>query len=129
MHWNAGGWFGGQIGATVWMLVAGVLAAVRDLRTGMVVVLLFVIPNVVGLVLWVSRKLSCYASTQILIGVSGVCGLATVYVLERANAWMQIQTGGQVSAHSGSWIIGLVFGGLMLMFYFRFGRGGDGPEA
>ncbi len=129
MYWNAGGWFGGQIGATVWMLVAAVLTAMRDLSTGMVVLLLFVVPNVIGLLLWLSRKLSCYASTQILIGVSGVCGLVAVYVLESANAWMQMQTGGQVSAQSSYWIIGLVFGGLMLMFYFRFGRGGNGPEA
>jgi len=129
VHWNAGGWFGGQIGATVWMLVAAVLTATRDLYTGMVVLLLFVVPNVIGVMLWLSRKLSCYASTQILIGVAAVCGLATVYVLESANAWMQMQTGGQVSAQSSYWIIGLVFGGLMLMFYFRFGRGGNGPEA
>ncbi|MCU7810732.1 MAG: hypothetical protein KZQ77_05780 [Candidatus Thiodiazotropha sp. (ex Notomyrtea botanica)] len=127
MNWNAGGWFGGQVGATVWMLVAAVLTAIRDLSMGMVVFLLFAVPNIIGLMLWLSRKLSCYASTQIIIGISGVCGLATVYVLERANAWMQMQTGGQVSAQSSYWIIGLVFGGLMLMFYLRFGRDGNEP--
>ena len=127
MNWNVGGWFGGQLGATVWVLVAGLLTAIRDLPTGMFVVLLFAIPNVVGIVLWLSRKLSCYASSQILIGVSGICGLATVYALESANAWTRIQTGGQVSAQSGYWIIGLVYGGLMLLFYFRFGRVGKKP--
>jgi len=129
MHWNAGGWFGGQMGATVWMLIAGALSATRDLPTGMLVLLLFIIPNVVGFALWMSRMLSCYASTQILVGISGTCGLATIYFLERANAWTQIQSGGQVSAQSSYWIIGLVFGGLMLMFHFRFGRGSNGPEA
>ena len=128
MHWNAGGWFGSQIGATVWMLVAAILTTIRDLPTGMAVVALFAIPNIVGVALWVSRIRSCYASTQILIGVSGACGLATVYLLERANMWTQIQTGGQVSAQSSYWIVGLVFGGLMLMFYLRFGRGGKEPE-
>ena len=129
MNWNAGGWFGGQIGATVWMLVAGILTAIRDLPVGMLVVLLFLIANVVGLSLWTGRKLSCYSSTQILIGVSGVCSLVTVYVLDSANAWMQMQTGSQISALSSYWIIGLTFGGLMLMFFFRFGRGGNGPKA
>jgi len=129
MNWNAGGWFGGQIGATVWMLVAGVLTTIRDLPAGIVVVLLFALPNVVGLSLWRGRKLSCYAATQLLIAVSGICGLATVYVLDRANTWMQIQTGGQVSAQSTYWLIGLVYGGLMLMFYFRFGRGGNGSQS
>ena len=126
MHWNAGGWFGGQFGATIWILIAGVLTAARDLATGMIVVILFVAVNVVGLALWMSRKLSCYASTQVLIGFSGICSLSTVYVLDRANVWGQIQTGGEISALSTYWIIGLVFSGLMLMFYFRFGRGRGG---
>lgn len=128
MHWNAGGWFGSQIGATIWILIAGILTAFGDLTTGLLVIGLFLIPNIIGLALWVGRKLTCYASTQILIAVSGACGLATVYLLNRANAWMQIQTGGQVSAQSTYWIIGLVFGGLMLMLYLRFGRGGNGTD-
>ena len=121
MNWNAGGWFGAQLGGTVWMLIAGILSAIHDFPTGILVVLLFAIPNVVGSVLWMTRRLSCYASTQLLIGICGLCGLATVYTLENANAWMQIQTGGQVSAYSSYWIIGLVYGGLLLFFYFRFG--------
>ena len=125
MHWNAGGWFGGQIGATMWILIAGILTLVRDLTTGLIVVCLFASANVVGLFLWVSRQLSCYASTQILIGFSGVCGLATVCVLDRANGWEPIQTGGQISAYASYYLIGMVFGGLMLMFYLRFGRGRD----
>ena len=39
-QWNAGGWFGGQIGGTAWMLVAGVL--------GLAILVCFLIPNVVG---------------------------------------------------------------------------------
>lgn len=128
MHWNAGGWFGGQLGATIWVLIAGILTVIRDLTTGLLVLGLFLIPNVIGLALWICRKLTCYASTQVLIAVSGICGLETVYLLNRANAWIQMQTGSQVSAHSTYWIIGLVFGGLMVMFYLRFGRGGNGLE-
>ncbi len=128
MHWNAGGWFGGQIGATIWILLAGLLTAVRDLTTGLVVVFLFVSANAVGLALWISRKLSCYASTQILVGLSGVCSLATVYILDRANSWELIQTGGQISADSTYYTIGLVYIGLMFMFYLRFGRGRNKPK-
>ncbi len=129
LRWNAGGWFGGQVGATAWILVSGILTAGRDLTTGMVVVQLFVIPNVIGVVLWLSRKFSCYASTQILIGVAGVCGLAAVYILERAHAWSYIQTGGQVSAQSACWLIALIVSGLLLMCYLRFGRGSRCSEA
>lgn len=129
MQWNAGGWFGGQLGATVWMLVAGVLAAIRDIPTGLIVVLLFTIPNVIGVWLWRTRKMSCYAATQLLIGISGVSGILTVYVLDQGNAWEQIQSGGTVSALSSYGIIMLVFGVLMLTFYLRFGRTTDGPKA
>lgn len=129
MNWNVGGWFGAQFGATVWILVSGILTAIQDFQTGMFVILLFAIPNIFGLILWLSRKFSCYVSTQLLTGISGICGLITVYLLDRAEVWMQIQTGGQVSAHSTYWIIGLVYTGLMLMFYFRFGRSRSGPKA
>ena len=129
MTWNAGGWFGGQLGATVWMLVAGISTAVRDLPAGMIVILLFAVASVIGIVLWVSRKLSCYAPTQLLIAIAGVCGLLTVSFLEGKNTLTQMQAGEQVSALSIYWIVGLVFGGLMLIFYLRFGRGASGPEA
>ena len=126
MQWNAGGWFGGQLGATLWILVAGILAGIRDPGTGVIVVAVFLLPNVLGLILWRRRRLSCYASTQLLIGTCGLCSMLTVYLLESANVWTRIQTGGQVSAQSSYWIIALVFGGLMLTFYLRFGRsGGD----
>ena len=75
MNWNIGGWFGGQLGATVWILVAGILTAIRDFPAGALVILLFIIANVVGIVLGKSRALTCYASTQLLIVVSGFCGL------------------------------------------------------
>jgi fluoride ion exporter CrcB/FEX len=129
MNWSVGGWFGGQLGATVWMLVAGILTAIRDYPIGMFVVLLFAIPNVIGVVLWLSRRFSCYVSTQLLMVVSGLCGLLTVNTLENANAWMKIQTGGQVTAQSSYWIIGLVYGGLILLFHIRYGRVKNDPKA
>ena len=126
MQWNAGGWFGGQVGATLWMLISGALTAVRDLSTGLTVIALFACANVVGLTLWLRRRLSCYASIQLLLAVSGICGLTTVYLLENKNLWSRNQTGGQVTALSTYWIIVLVFGGIMLMFHFRFGRDASG---
>lgn len=113
----------------MWILVAGILTAIRDFPIGMFVILLFIIPNVIGIVMWQSRVFSCYVSTQLLIGASGLCGLLTVFALENANTWMQIQTGSQVSAQSSYWIISLVYGGLILMFYVLYGRGKNEPKA
>jgi hypothetical protein len=129
MQWNAGGWFGGQIGATVWMLVATVLAGIRNVPVGLTLLVLFAVPNLIGLALWKGRRLSCYASTQLLIAVSGVCGLLAIYVLDKANAWAQIQTGAAVSASSTYWLLTAVYGGLLLLFYLRFGRDGGGTPS
>lgn len=129
MQWNAGGWFGGQIGATAWMFVAGVLTATKNLPAGMFVVLLFSISNIIGLILWYRRNLSCYKSTQLLLVISGICGLLTVYALEKANSWTQIQAGGSVSALSTYFIISSVVLGLMVMFHVRFGRYENKPKS
>lgn len=128
MAWNAGGWFGAQVGATTWMLIAGTLATELDPAAGTTVIMLFVVPNVLGWILWQTRRFSCYASTQTLVAAAGVCSLIAVHVLEDAEVWAQIQSGGQVSAYSTYWIIGLVCGGLMLMFHLRFGGRESGPD-
>ena len=124
MQWNLGAWFGGQIGATCWMLVAGVLTLFRELTTGLLVVALFAAVNLVGWRLWRTRRYSCYASTQIVIGLAGLFGLLTIYLLTRAGVWYDIQSGSPVSPFSTYVVLALTFGGLMLMFHYRFGRGG-----
>ncbi len=126
MRWNPGGWFGAQLGSTVWILVAGILSLWVDVTTAMAVIALFVLANVIGMAIWRRReKLSAYAGIQILLPIVGVVGLAAVYVLERSGIFESIQVGGTVSARSTYGLIILVVAALMLMFYFQFGRKGD----
>lgn len=125
MEWNQGGWFGGQLGGSAWILVAAGLSAIRDVSTGALLFGIFVVPNVVGYLLWRRKKLSCYAATQLLLGLTGICGLLAVYVLDRGQVWRQIQSGGSISVQSGYFMVGAVFAILMLVFYVRFGRGED----
>jgi hypothetical protein len=123
MQWNIGGWLGAQLGSTVWILVAGILALWVDVNTAMVVIGLFVLANVVGMLIWNRRdKMSAYKGIQILLPIVGAAGLATVYMLERSNIYESIQAGGTVSARSTYGIILLVVAALMLMFYFQHGR-------
>lgn len=130
MNWNVGGWFGGQIGSTAWILVAAILSLFRDAGSGLVLLAVFAVPNIVGLALWRHRhKLSCYAATQLFLAAAGVCGLLTIYVLERQSLWKSIQIGSSVSALSAYVMIVLVFVFLMVMFYVRFGRDTNGPAA
>jgi hypothetical protein len=123
LRWDLGAWFGTQLGATAWMLVGGLLAAAHDLAAGGIALLLFAVPNAVGIGLWRSRRLSCYASTQILAASAGACGLLCVYALDRAGLWERIQVGSQVGAGWSYGVIALVFGVMMLVFHLRFGRG------
>ncbi|MDA8020363.1 MAG: hypothetical protein MPN21_23235 [Thermoanaerobaculia bacterium] len=106
------------------MLVAGVLTIFRDVPTGLLVVALFAVPNIVGWMLWKTRRFSCYASTQIVIAMAGVFGLLSIYLLTAAGVWYEIQSGPPASPFETYGIIVLVFGGLMVMFYLRFGRRG-----
>lgn len=122
MEWNAGGWFGSQLGGSAWVLVAAVLAAMQDLQTGIILLAVFLLPNIAGYVFWRRRRLSCYASTQFLLALLGVSGLLAIFFLERAKLWQAIQVGSAVSAGSSYIVLALIIIILMLTFYLRFGR-------
>ena len=131
LQWNAGGWFGGQLGGTCWMLVAAVLISIKDLSTGAIVFVLFLVPNLLGTYLWSQRaKIEVYPAMQILLLVLGGVSMATVYVLERRAHWEAMQSGAVVRSSSMYLLIPCLIGGLMLMFYLqhRRGRKKRGPQ-
>jgi hypothetical protein len=122
LDWNTNGWFGGQLGGTAWILVAGAITLGHNIWTGFILVVLFLVPNIVGYLLWRIKKFSCYASIQILFGLCGLFGLLTIYVLDRNHLWLEIQIGGSMPAISGYFLITLIVLILMITFYLRFGR-------
>lgn len=126
MTWNLGGWLGGQLGGSAWILVAGLLTLPKDMLSAVIVLGLFAIVNVVGFILWSRREsLSPYVAIQILLPVLGAAGLLTVFVLDRADVYESIQHGSSVSANGTYFILVGVVAALMLMFWLRFGRGGN----
>ena len=130
LNWNSGGWFGAQLGGTAWILVAAILAGFQDIRTGLVLTAIFAIPNILGLAMWCWRKkLSCYASIQLLLFIMGIFSVISIYVLEKRSLWESIQRGGSVSAKSAYIIVVLVVLILMVNFYFRYGRKSNGNTA
>ncbi len=122
LEWNASGWFGAQLGGTAWILVAAVLTIVRDIPTGLILLIIFLAPNIIGYLLWRTQKLSCYASIQILFSLVGVFGLLAIYILEQRHRWIEIQTGGSFPAVSAYYMVIFVTIVLMVVFYLRFGR-------
>ena len=122
LEWNAGGWFGGQLGGTTWILVAAALTIAQDTSTGLILLIIILVPNIVGYLLWRTQKLSCYASLQILISLIGVFGLLAIYILERRHLWIEIQMGNSVSAAYTYYMVIFITAILMVVFYLRFGR-------
>ena len=123
MQWNIGGWLGGQLGGSVWMLVAGLLSFSEDPVAAGIVIVLFALANLIGTMLWRRReRLSPYAAIQMLLPVLGIFGLAAVFVLDRAGIYERIQIGGTISAQATYPAIVLVVALLMLVSYSRFGR-------
>ncbi|MDH3380874.1 MAG: hypothetical protein OEQ39_28510, partial [Gammaproteobacteria bacterium] len=106
--WNSSGWFGSQLGGTVWILIAAAIALGHDAWIGLILLVIFLIPNIVGYLLWQQRKFSCHASIQILFVLSGLSGLLAIYVLDRNYLWLEIQKGGSISAGLAYFLLILV---------------------
>jgi hypothetical protein len=118
MQWNLGGWLGAQFGSTCWILVAGLLALQHDRGVAVTVLVLFAVPNLIGLRLWASRdRLSPVNASRTLITAAGLFGLAAVYVLDSGGVWEVIQVGGRTSAGMAYGTILVVVAGLLFLFH------------
>ncbi|AGA28467.1 hypothetical protein [Singulisphaera acidiphila] len=84
-QWNRGGWFGGQLGSTVWMLVGGVVLVPYALDVACVWLACFAVANAIGAWLWRGRdRLPPYPALQALLatcGVSSLVALAALHIL------------------------------------------------
>lgn len=123
MQWNLGGWLGGQLGGSCWMLVAGLLALRADPSSALVVLGLFALANVAGMLIWMRRdSIAPLTGLMILLPILGIAGMLAVHVLDRAGIFESIQVGGSVSASQMYLVLIGVVAGLMLMFWLQFGR-------
>ena len=58
-QWNAGSWFGPQLGGTLWLLLLGLVLFPKDALAAAVALACFAGANVVGLSLWRRRQGAC----------------------------------------------------------------------
>jgi hypothetical protein len=129
MQWNRGGWMGGQIGGTLWMLVAGLLALPKDAASASIVLVLFAAVNLLGILLWRRRaELPVLAAFLILLGALGAAGCAAIFTLDHAGIWESIQIGRRVSAGASYIVLAAVVLGLALLFTLRSRRSGEGEQ-
>lgn len=121
MQWNAGGWFGGQVGGTAWMLLAGALVLYQGSWLGAVIILFFLLPNVIGLLMWCRRdRISPYPAVQVLMAAIGLFSLLTLVAFDASG---RLAGTGSGSPRSVYWIM-LVFPATMIAFHLQNRSGG-----
>jgi len=113
-QWNRGGWFGGQIGGTLWLILLGCALLSQGHLVGAVALAFGLLSNVLGLLLWRRRRtLSPYPAIQILVGFCGLSGLISLLAISASpTAEQTFQTS------QNYWYL-LFFPGLMLMFHLQ----------
>ncbi len=82
LQWNAGAWFGGQFGCTAWLLPGAVLLAGQAPRLAMAWLGCWLVPNALGLALWLRRdRIRPYPAFLLLLTVAGLgSGIALLSV-------------------------------------------------
>ncbi len=120
LSWNRGGWLGGQVGGSCWMLVAGLLSIPANLDAAIAVLGLFALANFLGWLVWRRREsLSPNKGLQMLIPILGATGIAAVYVLDSAGIYESIQVGASVTASETIAVLIGVVVVLMIMFWWQ----------
>jgi len=115
-QWNTGGWFGGQIGATCWLVpMAFVLVAGGDQAGGAMLAILFAAPNVIGTMLWFRReRVAPYPAFQLLILCSAISAFAAFFILIKSAVFAEEV---RSTSLASLFIPLLIFPGLMFMFH------------
>ena len=82
-QWNAGAWFGSQVGSTLWLLLVGLRFAGESYLLAALLALCFVVPNVVCTVMWTKRStLDPYVAIQGLLAVIFVATVAGMVTMD-----------------------------------------------
>ncbi len=120
--WNAAGWFGSQLGATLWMGLLGALTLPMDPLAGGFALLACAAVNAAGLWMWRRHeRLEPYPAIQTLGALSGVAALATLLVMDASGRLGETEHG---PGPAGMYLILLVYPAIMLQFWWleRCGR-------
>ncbi len=120
-QWNAG-WFGLQLGGTLWLLIMAVVLVGRSSGTAALVFGCFLIPNLFGTWLWFSRvRLSVYRAARVFLPILGLFSILAVFIADRAGQWTVMGFGGpnNVSATSMCVLILILVVALMILFHVK----------
>lgn len=116
-QWNTGGWFGAQLGSTLWLLAAAPMLFPTHVQAGLVALLCFLVPNLLGFLLYLRRsRLAPYPALQGLILLTGLASILFVVYLNRAELVDEIDP----RLGYGEWgfaLLPVLFGSLLVVFH------------
>ena len=116
--WNAGGWFGSQLGGTAWILVAAIMMLQRDVTIGVATLAFFLFANLVGTWIWSQReRFRPYPAIQGLLVLMGVVSFAATFLLDQTGHFESLAVGAQASASTMYLVLALMIPGLMFLFH------------
>jgi hypothetical protein len=122
-QWNTGGWFGAQIGSTLWLFLLGAMILNTNTIIGTILLSLFILPNMAGWLLWRERqRIEPYPAIQALLGMIGFSSLFAVIILDLSGYITRLEPGMRDSPKQAYWYI-LIFPVLMIAFHFLNSRG------
>jgi len=85
-QWSRGGWFGGQLGATLWLLLLGGILLVHGRMAGAVVLALGLAINGFGFYLWQARhRWEPYPAIQVFIGACALVAVVSILLASASN--------------------------------------------
>ena len=117
--WNAGGWFGSQLGCTLWLLILGLVLLSKDSLSAWVCVGGFVVLNAWGCYLWRCREqLSAHAGLQRFLLAASLMIALVVMVVNSRGVSEPPTPGALVSTYLPYWVIAAA-PALMLLFFLR----------
>ena len=120
--WNAGAWFGVQVGSTVWLAICALVLVSKSPSLAALVFGLFLLVNIVGAGLWRSRRVRSIGSAlRIFLLVYWASGVAAILAVDRAGLWTTLALGGSrnVSATTALAMLTVMAAALALLFRLR----------
>ena len=105
-QWNAGGWFGSQVGSTVWLFILAYQTVPKSAPAATWLLLCAVAANILGCILWMERdRLAPYLAIQCLVAAIGVFTLLALLVADHFLVLPIIDSRFMTSPRQWFWVI------------------------
>lgn len=122
-QWNAGGWFGSQVGSTCWLFFVGILHLGKSYLFAGLLLACFVLANAIGTIIWMNRdRVDPYRAIQILL--LDVLAFTTLAMVGSDCLGFLGELDPRVANPRRLYLVLLLFPTLMVYFHFM-----NGPES